>query len=173
MRGPLGVNLQRPIAEPMMRLTYIVLVAGLTACAGQSGSPDHRRAAVAAIDSAQQAVLQALRNGDIEAYVNVFDDSATVMPPGAEPVRGQAAIRAWAEPLLRDFSVDVQVTRHELIVDRDWAFDRHSYVLRLTPRSGGRITEDRGNAVVVSKRQSNGSWKGYIDIWNSGTPSVS
>ena len=49
----------------------------------------------------------------------------------------------------------------------DWAWVRTSYTSRVTPVEGGEALEDVGKALVVLKRQSDGSWKASRYIWNS------
>ena len=118
-------------------------------------------------DQVQQHILDALSSGDADAYVACFAADAMLMPPGAEAVTGKDAIRAWVAGLFNQFDVTVQVFRQELHFTSDWAFERHNYALTATPKNGGTPSVDRGKAVVISKRGPDGSWKGYIDCWNS------
>lgn len=55
----------------------------------------------------------------------------------------------------------------ELEIAGGWAFARCAYAVTLVPRRGWQSTEDRGKSVRIVKRQSDGTWKVYLDIWNS------
>jgi ketosteroid isomerase-like protein len=55
----------------------------------------------------------------------------------------------------------------ELEIAGGWAFARCSYAVTLVPRQGWQPAEDRGKSVRIVKRQSDGTWKVYLDIWNS------
>jgi ketosteroid isomerase-like protein len=58
----------------------------------------------------------------------------------------------------------------ELEIAGAWAFARCTYAVTLVPRLGWQPTEDRGKSVRIVKRQSDGTWKVYLDIWNSDQP---
>ena len=58
----------------------------------------------------------------------------------------------------------------ELEIAGGWAFARCTYAVALVPRPGLQQTEDRGKSVRIVKRQSDGTWKVYLDIWNSDQP---
>jgi ketosteroid isomerase-like protein len=58
----------------------------------------------------------------------------------------------------------------ELEIAGGWAFARCTYAVTLVPRRGWQPAEDRGKSVRIVKRQSDGTWKVYLDIWNSDQP---
>ena len=58
----------------------------------------------------------------------------------------------------------------ELEIAGDWAFARCAYAVTLVPKGGRQPAEDRGKLVRIVKRQSDGTWKVYLDIWNSDQP---
>ncbi len=80
---------------------------------------------------------------------------------GSVPVGGSAK-----SYLIEKVSEDVL----ELEVAGGWAFARCTYAVTLVPRRGWQPTEDRGKSVRIVKRQSDGTWKVYLDIWNNDQP---
>jgi ketosteroid isomerase-like protein len=58
----------------------------------------------------------------------------------------------------------------ELEIAGGWAFVRCTYAVTLVPKAGWQPAEDSGKLVRIVKRQSDGTWKVYLDIWNSDQP---
>ncbi|MEE8586821.1 MAG: hypothetical protein V3T83_18425 [Acidobacteriota bacterium] len=59
----------------------------------------------------------------------------------------------------------------EVEVAGDWAFDRGTYTITLTPKAGGEpVFEDEAKYLTITKRQPDGSWKIYRTISNSDRP---
>jgi ketosteroid isomerase-like protein len=52
------------------------------------------------------------------------------------------------------------------------AFSRGTYTLSLTPKEGGPTTHIDGKWLDILKRQTDGSWKIYIDMVNYNGPPV-
>ena len=121
----------------------------------------------------REKVVAAVNAGDVEKYVSLFDGGAVIMPPNQSAVSGTGAVRVWAQALFGQFNVHVTVSPEELLVADLWDFERHLYTLVLTPKAGGNPMVHGGKAVVVYRRQSDGSWKGYIDCWDSNGPRAS
>jgi ketosteroid isomerase-like protein len=122
------------------------------------------------VQRALQRLIAAVAAGDVGAYLAEWADDGVVMPPGQPMVTGKPAIRAWLGSTLEQFDVSVRVTQHECQIGGDWIIDRHSYVITATPKSGGKALIDHGKAVGIWKRVPDGTWKAYIDCWNSDAP---
>ena len=58
----------------------------------------------------------------------------------------------------------------ELEIAGGWALARGTSAVTLVPRRGWQPTEDRGKSMRIVKRQPDGTWKVYLDIWNSDQP---
>lgn len=52
----------------------------------------------------------------------------------------------------------------------DWAFERGSYKITLTPKGGGEPIQDIGKYITIYERQPGGTWGMARDIWNSNDP---
>jgi uncharacterized protein (TIGR02246 family) len=148
------------------RVLCSILVVACTSTRRTAASGDD----VAAISLLDSTFVRANRSGDVESYLSAFSDSATVLPPNSAPILGKAAIRAWVTDFFRNYTVTATLTLHKRRVAADWAFEQLSYATRTSPRAGGDTVEDRGKEVLIFQKQSDGTWKAYMDIWNSDVP---
>jgi ketosteroid isomerase-like protein len=58
----------------------------------------------------------------------------------------------------------------ELVGSGDWALDRFSYTIAITPRAGGAAIQDSGSCFWIWQRDSRGAWRLARAIWNSANP---
>lgn len=139
--------------------------------AAQEGTPassDKDAAAVKSLLNLQY--VTATNAGDVAALVSLYTGDAIRMPPNEPSVAGREAIRSWMQAMTDRFTIKIAFPQIEVEVAGDWAFVRGTYTLALTPKTGGERTEDRGKFVDFDKRQPDGSWRIYRDIWNSDKP---
>ena len=86
---------------------------------------------------------------------------------------GKENITKYFEPSFELFSVNVAVYGDtEIQISGDMAFSRGTYTLSLTPKEGGATTTFNGKWLDIEKRQTDGSWKIYIDMVNYNGPPV-
>lgn len=109
----------------------------------------------------------AYNSGDIDSWIALWADNGVQMPPGFPPVLGKEEIRKRNQAVLDRFTFDLRITNEEIGVADDWAFARGTYKATLTPKHGGERTHVDGKYLTIFKRQSDGSWKIYRDIFNS------
>lgn len=118
---------------------------------------------VAAIRKVTEGYAAAALAGDWGAWIGGFAEDAVFMPPGSPALQGLTQIRAFVEnfPRLSRFTATpVQIDGCE-----DLAFARGQYALTVTAEAGA-MTE-RGKFVWLWKKDPNGSWKIFQDIWNA------
>ena len=60
-----------------------------------------------------------------------------LMPPGEPAVIGTEVGRSWAQDFFDQFTVQDAATSEEIVVAGNWAFQRLSFTLTLTPAAGG------------------------------------
>jgi ketosteroid isomerase-like protein len=100
----------------------------------------------------------------------VFDDTLkrdAIEPPSTRRALGRDG-RACALPRKHaEFSLDIDEV--ELAGD-DWAFERGTYTIVLTPKAGGTPIRDTGKYLTIYRRQTDHSWLMARDIWNSNNP---
>ena len=151
-------------------VTLVVLAMESYAQAGtapQSGTEADRQA----ISRVREQEIATFSSGDVEKLLALVTDDAVLMPPNEPAVVGKEAARAWLRNLYQQFKIEGSYTSTaDLRVIGDWAFERMSFKLKLTPVAGGAPIEDVGKGFHVYRRQAGGAWKIAQDIWNSDKP---
>jgi uncharacterized protein (TIGR02246 family) len=125
---------------------------------------------IEAIQRVREAHVAALNAGDADRWVSLFTDDGVQMPPNAPANVGREPIRAWSRAFLAAFRATFALAVAEVRVIGDWAFERGSYRITLTPQAGGDSIQDVGKYVTVYQRQPGGPWRIARDIWNTDLP---
>ena len=127
------------------------------------------------IEGANQQLERWYRAGQIDSVVTHFSEQAWQMPDGVPPLVGRAAIRqfwsqaaGWGE---WTFSIKTQ----DVLVSGNLAAERGTYILRYAPgktapKEMSAPTEDRGNYVVVWRKEADGRWRILWDAPSSVVP---
>ena len=101
--------------------------------------------------------------GAIDKVAQVFSEDCWQMPPNTGPMVGREALReGWRQAVQLgqwNFALDTQ----DVIVSGNIAVERGKYVLRFTagPDAPSNMPshEDKGNYVVLWRRESDGEWR--------------
>ena len=104
---------------------------------------------------------------DLDAKMRLFTADAVLLPPGAERVVGQQAIRAWHEAAWKGNKYQCSGTVDEVQVLGEWGFARGTFSGVLTPTNGAAPARDSGKFMTVVRRQADGTWKLARVIWNA------
>jgi uncharacterized protein (TIGR02246 family) len=155
-----------------VRLAACVVLYG---CAAQQqpstsgGSPRGAATVRAQIEQAAARFSDAFNRGDVTALAAMYDTGAVVLAPNAPPMRGRQNIEAfWAGARQQGFkTVSLVVNSVELIDGH--AIELGTYTLVLQPPGQGEVT-DRGKYMVLWRRQPDGTWKLYRDMFNTSMP---
>jgi ketosteroid isomerase-like protein len=152
-------------AVPVLSLVF-ALGAGDAVTSWAANSPD-----VAALHAADDAWLRAYSSGQVENVVALYDENALVFPPGAAPLNGRAAIRAYFEKDMAGFAQ----SGLEMSLDKTptggasgnlgWA----SGTWTLKDKSGQVV--DSGWYFSVSRKVA-GKWLYVRDAWDSNQPAA-
>ena len=128
--------------------------------------------ALEGLDRLREAHVAALNAGDADAWVACFTPDAVQMPPnypanvGAE--KHPRLVRAGcSRPSARSSRCSPEEVQP---AGTDWAFERGTYAITLTPRAGGDAMRDAGKYITLYQRQADGAWLMARDIWNSNNP---
>jgi ketosteroid isomerase-like protein len=90
------------------------------------------------------------------------------MPPNQPPNAGTQRIQQWTQGFLAAFRAEFSIVPHHVeLAGPDWAFERGSYEISLTPRAGGDPLRDSGKYLTIYRRQPGHEWLIARDIWNS------
>ena len=150
-----------------MLLAFMALGLTYMACKAPSTKAD-----VEAINSMRERAVPVFNRGDVDAIMSFFTDDAVVMAPNSPPAIGKDAVRSLWQAFFGQFTAEETLSSHEILMFGDWAFERGSYTVTLTPKSGGGPIQDNGKIIFVWQRQPDGSWKIARDMWSSNNPPV-
>ena len=89
-----------------------------------------------------------------------------MMAPGEPIVEGIEAAKRWAEATFAGASLTVNYVSSQVTVSGDWAVDRYTGSLTITPKAGGAPMNEEIKGVHIMRKEADGSWKIAIDVWN-------
>ena len=159
-----------------MRRARVILMGLLAlplACGKEKAEPSVEERALAdseGIDTLREQFMNLFRAGDATALARLYTENAVLMPPGEPAVTGRKAIELKLQTTFDRFTAVLNVTFDEIEISGDWAFERGSYTLTLTPKVEDEPIREVGKYLLILRRNSDGSWKLARDIWNSDPP---
>ena len=117
-----------------------------------------------AIDAERRRFEEGVRNND-GSSVTVYAPDMFYFPPGRDPVAGRDAIPQPGERPPRDWEV-VHVV-HEVDIRGDLAYEIGRWIQR---RKSDRAAIGGGGYLWIWKRQPDGRWAIWREVWNDGPP---
>jgi uncharacterized protein (TIGR02246 family) len=145
----------------MRRLPFLIGVFLLFAFA-----PARAETAREAIETALVAFAEAFNRGDAAAVASHYAEDAAVFPPGAPRIDGRANIQIFWQGGLDAGLKNLTLKAIEITEQGDWAYEVGELTVSV-PGSGGASQMQNGKYVVIWKKDSEGKWRLYRDIWNS------
>jgi len=116
----------------------------------------------------EQAFVKAVFEGDQNLLSTVLDDHVIAMPPNEGELNGRNKYVSYLSdlpPVLEFEFLEVEIEG-----DADHAFAKGNYVM--TMEVDGVEQSDEGSFIEIWKKNAEGSWLLYRDIWNSGMPLI-
>lgn len=156
-----------PRRTPFEPLSILLLV--FTGCT-QPPPSDTTAADLQAIRAIVDDFDAAINAGDFQAVADLYDQDAIRMPNNAPSQIGGPAILEWFRTEAEQYQVEIDNVVRDAQVFGDWGYSWGDTSGRLIPRDGGEPREIESKWMAVTKRQSDGSWKTYRDIYNSSIP---
>lgn len=127
-------------------------------------------AEIARINASRDLWVAAFNAGDAAATAATYSDDGVLMPAHRAAVEGRQAIQDSFQAMFQGNTAKIALMPLETQVAGDWAYDRGTFSITVTPKAGGNAMEDSGKYLVILKRQADGSWKVHRDIDNSNNP---
>ena len=153
------------------------LTLGLAVAACQPDTSDYpadvvREADVEALTAAALAYQAAASAKDADAVVAMYDETALMVPPNAEIVdAGLEGVRNYRFGFIvtPGVELDFELQRVEVAASGDigWTFAIGQITINREGEPPGR---DVVRDFHTWKKQTDGSWKIVVDMWNSGMP---
>jgi ketosteroid isomerase-like protein len=96
------------------------------------------------------------------------DADHIMLIPNRQPIAGKAANDAANGRAFEQFKFDEHWMPVETVVDGDLAYQRGTFSVTASPKSGsGPSRTTRGNFLRIYRRQSDGSWRMSRDMFSS------
>ena len=156
-------------SSPTVRsATIVALGLVLASCAPP---PVDLEAARGSLREAAEAYAAAASAKDAQAVVAMYDTDALMIPPNAELVEGLAGVQQYRFGFIETpgVSLEFELVRVEVAASGDigWSFALGDITIDQGDDEPGRdIVRD----FHTWRRQTDGSWKVVVDMWNSGMP---
>ena len=162
-----------------MKKTFIILLCGLiyiTACNNQSASVENVKtnvnsdslAAIAALEKADIAwdSVSALNSAD--GWLSFYTDDAIMMPPGEKVCLDKASRAVSIKNMFAMPGVKMrfQATKVEVSSSANLGYSTGVYQFSYKDAAGKEANET-GKFCETWKKQSDGTWKCIVDIWNA------
>ena len=128
---------------------------------------------VEAIRSLSQEISRTWNENDVEGYMALMDEGAMVLLSNGPTVKGIEEIRSLYSNSFSQNSFDVTTTTEEIHVGGDIAFSRDTWIGSANPKDGGEPIVFDNKTIFIYKKQTDGSWKIWRNIYNSNTPPAS
>jgi uncharacterized protein (TIGR02246 family) len=152
----------------MKTKTWVTLALGLAAAAVCLAADTKIQQALRDLDAQWSKAAEAR---DVDKLVSFYADDAIVLPAHASIATTPDAIRTTFKNLLGNPGVALswKATKVDVAQSGDIAYTTGTYQLT-APDDSGKPTTDHGKYVAVWKKQTGGSWKVAVDIWNTDLP---
>lgn len=119
---------------------------------------------------AHKRYVDAINSNNTDRVMAMYDKGAVVMQPDGPAVSGRRQLRKWVNDYFKAFHTR-WVKKSKLIwVAGDYGFDQGVDTAADKPRNGGPIQRYTVKGILIYKRQKNGEWLVYRDIWNNNSP---
>ena len=151
-------------------LCAMALTAALAACA-PAPPPDTTAEDTAAINTLRDAWTAAYNARDVDTLIGMYTEDAMELPENAPAVMGHAGLRDMFTTQFAAGQGTATVTSEELQLMGDWAYDRGTFTLTVTPEGGGEpVQAVNARYLVILRQGADGSWKLARLMSNSATP---
>ncbi len=153
---------------PLLRSAIAAALASalLAACAPNEPRRPSLQEDLAAISNFNERYLKAINEEDIDALGKLTDEGHILTPPGGRPIVGKAPIVEVTGRSFAQFDVREMWIPEETQVGGDVAYQRGTYDLLMTPKTGGESRAVKGWFLRIYQRQPNGEWWMTRDMFN-------
>ena len=120
---------------------------------------------VQAITTWLEQVTAAINAQSTEGTLALYASDAVFSPPDAPSVTIDE-LRSWYEGLFAENTFQFTAQALDVVVSGDLAVLRASYEETVTPKGEGEPVANDGSWLIVLRKQTDGSWKLWRDMWS-------
>lgn len=144
----------------LMTIALAVVLAASAAAQADAASPRDE------IEAALVTFAKAFNEGDDAAVAGHYAVDGAVLPPDAARVDGRANIQKFWKGAIDAGLKDLTLKAIEVEGSGDVAFEVGEVSYSAPDKAGARLTAT-GKYIVVWKKEADGVWRLYRDIWNA------
>jgi ketosteroid isomerase-like protein len=119
---------------------------------------------------AHKAYEDAINSNNTDRVMAMYDKDAEILQPDGPIVSGRRNIRKWVAGYFKQFKTRWKKVPLKNFVFGEYGFDEGIDTAVDTPRDGGKAIHWNCKGILVYKRQKNGQWLIFRDIWNNNKP---
>ncbi|HEY1365931.1 MAG TPA: DUF4440 domain-containing protein [Gaiellaceae bacterium] len=121
------------------------------------------------LQQATTALVDALARGDAAAAAALYAADGKLLTPAAELIAGRCQIEAYWRAGIAFGLSRLELHAAELDVADGIAIELGRYVLALSGEGEASVC-DRGKYLVLHRRETDGSWRRAVDVFNPDAP---
>ena len=119
-----------------------------------------------AVVAGYAAWIQAFNRQDLDALIPMYHDQVVLNPPGTAELEGVDAARDWIGSFFEHNNARQAQLAQEVEVCGDQAWLRGRFEIEISEKRTGPFETIRGAHLMIWKRDGDGGWRIYRDIWN-------
>jgi ketosteroid isomerase-like protein len=119
---------------------------------------------------AHKAYEAAINSNITDRVMAMYDKDAEILQPDGPLVTGRRNIRKWVNDYFKSTKTHWKKVALKNFVLGEYGFDEGMDTAVDIPRNGGKTITWDCKGILVYKRQKNGEWLIFRDIWNNNTP---
>jgi ketosteroid isomerase-like protein len=119
---------------------------------------------------AHKAYEAAINSNETDRVMAMYDKDAEILQPDGPLVTGRDNIRKWVNDYFTANKTHWKKVPLKNFVMGEYGFDEGMDTAVDIPRNGGKTITWDCKGILVYKRQKNGEWLIFRDIWNNNTP---
>ena len=153
----------------MTRIRQMIALLALAALAGCAPEVDVEAEEAALLQTDEAWAAVSFEGEEIDRIVSYWADDATVYLPEVAPVQGKETLRQLVSEMLEIPGSSISWEPTEVVVAPGGGLGYTTGENALTaPDSAGNLVTTRGRYVTIWRKESDGSWKCVVDIFNEG-----
>jgi len=157
-----------------LRFVFLTLASALLySCSPEMNETDlvpDTAADIAALELIIQESVTNWNGANLDALMEDNADEFVMMGPDEPAKRGKERLKAEWAAYHSEHSENWQPVIEDIQVSGDLGFVRSSFTTTTTSKVDGTVTVTKGKTIVILKRQTDGSWKHIVEIWNRDAP---
>lgn len=135
-------------------------------CAILAGGAAFAADETAAVDAVRRDFNVAFNANDAGAIGRLFDAEGMLLPPGMPAVVGAEKVTARYVGHFAKTRSQFELKPGDSRICEGWAFLNAEFARTDAPKAGGTPASVEGHCLLVLRKQADGSWKIFRDIWN-------